>query len=298
MKKIFFVNNKPSEPNFLRKFKKKAQNNQISFTHVDIKKCAFNYNRETDTVSIFYKNKLLTDISDSVWFIRRWAPSEDGTALLCTILENEKVFFTDPKVNAQHEIKTSKLSQTFQLHYAGCKSPSTWVLSPEQYLNYKKRIIKELHFPVIIKTRGGQGKCVWKCDNDDELDSKISEIKKQNVDLCIFQEFIENNGDIRVVVFNNEIITAIHRYNPNHFLHNTSQGATANTIELTSKERKIAIKATKKIGLTLSGVDIVRSKYGPLIYEINKAPDINELTGKDVDSKIIESFIKNFILLK
>jgi RimK family alpha-L-glutamate ligase len=293
-KLIFLVNNKRAEPAFLSNFKKLSRVFGHKFTHIEIEKCAFSYTRNKNEVNIFYKGKKL-DVNNSIWFIRRWAPSEDTTALLCTILENKKVFFTDTKVNAQHEIKTSKLSQTFQLAYANCPSPSTWVVPIKNYALYKQAIIRHLAFPIIMKTRGGQGQQVWKCDTSKDLDIKIAEIVKKNVDdLCIFQEFIENQGDIRVVVFNNTIITAIHRFNPDHFLHNTSQGAVAKKVSLSPIEKKIAINATKKIGLTLAGVDIVQSKHGPLVYEVNKAPDINELTGKNIDVEIIKQFIADF----
>ena len=50
------------------------------------------------------------------------------------------------------------------------------------------------------------------------------------------------------------------------------------------------------MGLKVAGVDIIRSKEGPKVLEINSSPGlegIEEITGKDVAGLMIESIEKS-----
>jgi RimK family alpha-L-glutamate ligase len=294
MQKIYLVNNKKKELDFKKTFQTVANNSGLDFENASILDFAFSYSRTNDTTSVYYKKHLINP-SEIHWFIRAWAPSEDATALLSIILELKKIPFTDSKINSQHEIRTSKLSQTFQLTNAKCSCPSTWVIPLESFSKYKTQATKDLKFPVIVKARGGLGKRVWKCETGKELDDTIKQLKSENKDdLIILQENIENEGDIRVVVFKNEVIASIERKSTTGFLNNVSQGGIATATSITDKEKKLAIKAAKAIGLDLAGVDLVRTKSETLIFEVNKAPDItsfHKATKFNIAEKIIQKFV-------
>ena len=75
------------------------------------------------------------------------------------------------------------------------------------------------------------------------------------------------------------------------------RGATTQHIDLTKEEEEIAIKSTNILGLNVAGVDLMRSKRGPLVLEVNSSPGlqgIELLTGADVAGEII-SFIENTV---
>jgi len=59
---------------------------------------------------------------------------------------------------------------------------------------------------------------------------------------------------------------------------------------LTDEERKTAQKAAKAMGLTIAGVDLMRSNRGPLVLEVNSSPGfgIEKITGHNVAEKIID----------
>ena len=60
----------------------------------------------------------------------------------------------------------------------------------------------------------------------------------------------------------------------------------------TSEERRLAIKAAKAMGLAVAGVDIIRSKGGPLLLEVNSSPGLEGIetaTEKDVAGMMIEA---------
>lgn len=70
-------------------------------------------------------------------------------------------------------------------------------------------------------------------------------------------------------------------------------GGKAYTVDLTEEEEDVALRASEALNLNISGVDIVRSKDGPLVIEINGAPDftgewgLENVSGVDVAEKII-----------
>lgn len=45
-------------------------------------------------------------------------------------------------------------------------------------------------------------------------------------------------------------------------------------ITLSDEEKQIAIQATKAIGLDVAGVDLIRSKKGLLVLEVNASPGL------------------------
>jgi ribosomal protein S6--L-glutamate ligase len=80
------------------------------------------------------------------------------------------------------------------------------------------------------------------------------------------------------------------------FRSNLHRGGTATVIQLTSEERATAIKAAKKLGLGIAGVDLLQSSRGPLVMEVNSSPGLEGIegaTGIDIAGKIIEYVERN-----
>ena len=53
----------------------------------------------------------------------------------------------------------------------------------------------------------------------------------------------------------------------------------------------MAIQATKAIRLDVSGVDLIRSKQGPMILEVNASPGlegIETVSGKDIAGMMVD----------
>lgn len=62
-------------------------------------------------------------------------------------------------------------------------------------------------------------------------------------------------------------------------------------ITLRDEEKQIAIQATKAIGLDVAGVDLIRSKNGLLVLEVNASPGlemIEKTSGIDIAAEIID----------
>ncbi|MCW8897546.1 MAG: 30S ribosomal protein S6--L-glutamate ligase, partial [Flavobacteriales bacterium] len=74
------------------------------------------------------------------------------------------------------------------------------------------------------------------------------------------------------------------------FRSNLHRGGTASLYDLTDDEENAALKAAKSLGLGVAGVDMLQSKKGPLIMEVNSSPGLEGIegaTGKDIAKSII-----------
>jgi ribosomal protein S6--L-glutamate ligase len=114
------------------------------------------------------------------------------------------------------------------------------------------------------------------------------------------QEFVKeaNCEDIRCFVVGDKVIAGMKRKaKEGDFRSNLHRGGSAGTAELSKEEIQTAIKATKSLGLNVAGVDMLRSKNGPVILEVNSSPGLNGIektTGIDTATPIIE-FIETMV---
>lgn len=152
--------------------------------------------------------------------------------------------------------------------------------------------------PLVIKLlEGTQGKGVVLAETNKAAESVINAFKSLQANILV-QEFIgEAHGkDIRCFVINGKVVGSIEREAAaGEFRANLHLGGKANSVKITSEERKLAIHATKSMGLKVAGVDIIRSKGGPMVLEINSSPGlegIEDITGKDIAGLMIECIEK------
>ena len=63
----------------------------------------------------------------------------------------------------------------------------------------------------------------------------------------------------------------------------------------TPREEEVALRAAKLLGLGVAGVDLIRSRRGPLILEVNASPGLEGIeaaSGVDIAGSIIEHVAK------
>jgi ribosomal protein S6--L-glutamate ligase len=149
--------------------------------------------------------------------------------------------------------------------------------------------------PLIVKLlEGTQGRGVVLAETSKAAESVINAFKSLNANLLV-QEFIaEAEGrDLRLFVVNGKVVAAMQREAaPGEFRANMHRGGKASSIKPTPQERKLAVRAARAMGLHVAGVDIIRSKDGPLLLEINSSPGlqgIEDATGKDIAGAMISA---------
>lgn len=153
--------------------------------------------------------------------------------------------------------------------------------------------------PVIIKVaRGTHGNGVVLAETRKAAKAVMQAFYVEGVSFLV-QEFIEESAgtDIRAFVVNGSVVASIKRQSlTDDFRANTHQGGVGAAVELTDKEIKLAQKAARTMGLTICGVDLMRSKRGPLILEVNSSASLKTpeaVTGTNIAALIIEYVEQN-----
>jgi ribosomal protein S6--L-glutamate ligase len=148
--------------------------------------------------------------------------------------------------------------------------------------------------PVIIKLlEGTQGKGVVLAETKKAAESVIGAFRQLDANILV-QEFIKEAGgdDLRVIVIGGKVVAAMERHAaPGEFRANLHRGGTAERARLTPKERRTAVQAAKALGLSVAGVDMLRSNRGPLVLEVNSSPGLEGIeaaTGIDVADAVID----------
>jgi len=157
--------------------------------------------------------------------------------------------------------------------------------------------------PLIVRLlEGTEGRGTIFAETHQAAVSVINAFKQLKTNILV-QEFIrEANGtDIRCIVVGNKVITAVQRNTVEAGFHDKrTQSRLTTPIEITAAERKMAIQAAKAMKLNLVSVDLIRSKRGPLVLDIDCSPSI-EMIEKTTNSDIISSimqFIEENVRLK
>ena len=153
--------------------------------------------------------------------------------------------------------------------------------------------------PLVLKIlEGTQGVGVVLVDSEKAAKSVLDAFYGMDVNLLV-QEFIEEAGgaDIRALVVGGEVVGAMKRQGAEgDFRSNLHQGGSATAHKLSRKEKATALAAAKAMGLGVCGVDMIPSKRGPLVMEVNSSPGlegIEKSTGIDIAGKIMEFIEKN-----
>ncbi|MGH1441308.1 MAG: 30S ribosomal protein S6--L-glutamate ligase [Cellvibrionaceae bacterium] len=136
--------------------------------------------------------------------------------------------------------------------------------------------------PLIMKLlEGTQGKGVVLAETRKAAESVINAFKSLKANLLV-QEFVKEaqGKDLRCFTIDGKVVASIERTAAvGEFRANIHQGGSASIVKITKEERTLAIKAAKVMGLAVAGVDIIRSKKGPLLLEVNSSPGLEGIEG-------------------
>lgn len=152
--------------------------------------------------------------------------------------------------------------------------------------------------PVIIKVaRGTHGNGVVLAETRKAARAVMQAFYVEGVTFLV-QEFIEESqgSDIRAFVVGGQVIASMKRQSlDDDFRSNIHQGGQGTPIKLTDEERKTALRAARAMGLPICGVDMVLSKRGPLVLEVNASPGfaIEKITNHNVAEQIIDYVEQN-----
>jgi ribosomal protein S6--L-glutamate ligase len=185
-----------------------------------------------------------------------------------------------------------KLRSTQILSRAGVGMPKT------AFTNYTDDVPALIEHvggaPVIIKLlEGTQGLGVVLAESAKAAQSVIEAFHNLKARILV-QEFIgeAKGADVRAFVVNGEVVGAMRRQGKEgEFRSNLHRGGVGTLVKLSRSEKAAALLATKALGLGIAGVDMLQSKRGPLVLEVNSSPGlegIEKATGLDIAGRIID----------
>jgi ribosomal protein S6--L-glutamate ligase len=155
--------------------------------------------------------------------------------------------------------------------------------------------------PLVIKLlEGTQGIGVVLAETHQAARSVIEAFRQLDANILV-QEFIEEatGADLRCFVIDGKVVAAMKRQGAEgDFRSNLHRGGKAEKVKLTPEERGTAARAAKAMGLRVAGVDLLRSKHGPVVIEVNSSPGLEGIeaaTGVNVARKIIDFVSKNAV---
>ena len=147
--------------------------------------------------------------------------------------------------------------------------------------------------PHVIKlNEGTQGQGVLLAEKRSASQGMIEAFRGLYANFVV-QEFRgeAGGGDLRCFVVGDRIAASMHRQAPEgDFRANLHRGGKASPVTLSAGETEVALRAAAIMGLGIAGVDLLRSRRGPLVLEVNSSPGlegIEEATGSDIAGAVI-----------
>ncbi|MFO7806949.1 MAG: RimK family alpha-L-glutamate ligase [Candidatus Moraniibacteriota bacterium] len=288
MKKVinFLIIGK-EEASCAKDLKKEIIKNNHRVSVVSLGELIFKINTEEFCI----KTSKIKDLAEfDVCFFRGYSKNINQAKILAKYLKKRGLIVIDDILT--EGFIPGKLSESYKLKKAGLNYPASHLFCNLENVNYLKR---DLVFPLVVKPLyGRKGEGVRKIGNIKELKEIIGE---QPWDFIV-QEYIQADGDIRVIVVNNKIIGAIKRnLVPGDFRSNISLGARVEQIKISTKEKEVALRAAKASGLEIAGVDIIIKKNKRYILEVNPAPvwiGFKKATGINPAEDIVKYAIEKY----
>ena len=252
---------------------------------VDYMRCYMNITSRKPT--IFYGGESLGKV-DAV--IPRIGASNTfyGTAVVkqFEMMDSYCVNTSDAIANSRDKLRSLQI-----LAEAGINMPITGFASHTKDI---EGVIESVgSTPLIMKLlQGTQGQGIVLAETRKAAESVMSAFRQLDADIMV-QEFIKESGgkDIRAFVVGDEVVASMKRIAPEgEFRSNVHRGGTMEKVHLTSEEKNMAVNASRILGLSIAGVDLMRSNRGPLILEVNSSPGlqgIESCSEVDVAEKII-----------
>jgi ribosomal protein S6--L-glutamate ligase len=148
--------------------------------------------------------------------------------------------------------------------------------------------------PCIMKLiQGTQGVGVLLASSMTEVEGMLDTLWHLGQEILIQELIAESRGkDVRALVVGDRVVAAMRRTaREGEFRSNIHRGGEGQALELPRAYAEAAVKAARVIGLEVAGVDMLESKDGPKIMEVNSSPGfegLERVTGVDIAGLYVE----------
>lgn len=161
----------------------------------------------------------------------------------------------------------------------------------ENNLPYIETCLEPKSFPCIMKSVSGHGGQEVFLVKDQE---EVIRIKAERPKLrFIYQDFLENDGDVRIYVLNKKVIVSIKRKSQKDYRNNYSLGGEVELFEPSQEMVDSAIKVATLLKADFIGVDFLLTKEGYKIIELEDPVGSRMVYKLKPELDIIKLFIKH-----
>ncbi len=273
----------------LRRFKETAAEMGIRWSRIDPSACDLYLGRKGRT--IMHHGRPIPELDAAI--VRRGAAIEDLEITMVNQLEHTGV----PVLNATYPLLVSrdKYWSLRRLADHGLPVPRTVVIHDAKSIENAYKVVGEP--PVILKIlRGMRGTGVMIAESRKSVRSILETFQSQGTRLLLQEYVSESEGaDTRVLVIGGQVVSAMRRQAPlGEFRSNIHRGGTGHLVQLDARSKQIARQGARIVGLDVAGVDLITTREGPKIMEINSSPGFDGLekaTGMDIARMILDHMV-------
>ena len=177
------------------------------------------------------------------------------------------------------------------LDEAGIKTPRTIVT---ESFNEAMKGYDELEGDIVVKPLfGSLGMGITRISSED-IAYRVFRALEMTKSVYYLQEYIHHGGeDIRVFTIGDEVVASMKRVSEN-WKTNISIGGKAQPYEPSDEIKEIALKASRKLGLEYTGVDVMVSGDDIYVIELNSTPGwegLQSVTETDMTARLVEHVI-------
>lgn len=196
----------------------------------------------------------------------------------------------------KYMIDNSKLSQIVLLKHLHIPTPKSmfFILDRENKEQLQSVILERFSYPFILKNPTlDRWEGVFLIHNQEEL---VNYLDDPNFPCYLIQEFIENDGDYRVLSTREWVIGMIKRVNEKDFRNNISTGGSSMKVEqIPSKIHQITKTILDYYKLDIAWIDFFIKDNECFVIEINDLPQYGgfEQVSDISYPKAVLSYIKN-----
>ena len=185
-----------------------------------------------------------------------------------------------------------KVLTSLRLQEAGIPTPRTVVaLTPEAALT----ALDEVGYPAVLKPPiGSWGRLMAKVDDREEAEQIIEHktaLASPMHSVFYVQEYVEKpDRDLRVFVVGDAVVAAMYRHSTD-WRTNAHLGGTAEALAPDADLAELALRAAAAVGGGVLAVDLMESRDGLVVHEVNHTPEFKALagaTGVDIAAKIVD----------
>ena len=184
-----------------------------------------------------------------------------------------------------------KAENSMALEAAGVPTPRTIIAYT---VDSALKALEMVGYPAVMKPVGGSwGRLLAKVNGPDQARAILSqkqELGSVQHGVYYIQEFVDKpDRDIRAYVVGDKVLAASYRMSA-HWVTNAARGATSMPCPMTPEIEELSLRACAAVQARLAGVDLIETKDGLKIVEVNSGGEFGGLmqtTDVDIAAEIV-----------